>query len=887
MRINYLRMRNFSPIYYSLDKEEILLDYNGEDIRDKTIFIFVGKMGSCKTFILGHHQPFATLGTVDIRNSEDMILPGKRGIKEMEYEYDGHVYHILHIYAAGPDGKHSLKSYIEKDGAQLNQNGNVHNFHTIIEAEFGLEQNYLKLFRIGSNVVNLPDMSSSERKSFVGSMLSETDIYMVLYKRIGERVRALNAQMNMLLGRLKAISNKDELALEADLRVEEKTLQEINQEYSNIMKEQFRVDAEMKALLGDMTVEQFSEHIQALAKEAKDAEAHYQDLEISLEGSENLPEPTKLAEEIAATRTRCEMRDTAIIRLNKELQESANQLQTVTDKLTLMGSAEQVANLKSSYERLMSQRDEYVGRLKNFTYAGTEASISNLIAEARVIDSMIGVIAQYNRDALQEILHNPQRAINLAKHETDRLLREQTQVQREMSNLSFVGTYSPTHLMVRPPECPTPDCPFYKFHPVTEAKRLKGTKVDQRFLEYKSKLSGIQAKLSHYEIYPQIASRISDLKKQWERIIPIAEPLQLVENDSMADVILNPTNREWFDLSRANHIRELCTIREKYYQLTQQIAAMKDELAVYEMSDREGMEREHNRLTKVTEQQRAQLDDYETQNRQDKRTLETMITQYTTLSNIELVKAEAEEAKSAMFTANHKHKEAKETFKKIMAYRANLASITAELSAKREEFNAMEHTCNGLRRKLADMQYTKTQYDESAVKYGVLKDVMDAVSPKSGIPLAFVRLFLSECRDTINELISNVFADHVEIQDFYIPEDSTEFYIPYTKNGQLIGDVNKASQGERSIINLAISFALITQAGIPYNIPLMDEVDAALYRQDRNELITIILNQARAMNAEQMFFVSHNNIFDGFNVCIIMTTDEVVDESPLTSIIRV
>ena len=92
MRILKLRLKNFAPLYYSLDRDEVTLDYTRPELKSKVIFIFVGKMGSCKTFLLGHHTPFATLGSLDARNNEDMVMPGKRGMKEITYSHRGHLY---------------------------------------------------------------------------------------------------------------------------------------------------------------------------------------------------------------------------------------------------------------------------------------------------------------------------------------------------------------------------------------------------------------------------------------------------------------------------------------------------------------------------------------------------------------------------------------------------------------------------------------------------------------------------------------------------------------------------------------------------------------------------------------------------------------------------
>ena len=51
-----------------------------------------------------------------------------------------------------------------KDGIELNPNGNVSSFNDIIQLEFGIDQSFLRLVRIGPNVVKFINMKATERK---------------------------------------------------------------------------------------------------------------------------------------------------------------------------------------------------------------------------------------------------------------------------------------------------------------------------------------------------------------------------------------------------------------------------------------------------------------------------------------------------------------------------------------------------------------------------------------------------------------------------------------------------------------------------------------------------------------------------------------------------
>jgi hypothetical protein len=72
-----------------------------------------------------------------------------------------------------------------------------------------------------------------------------------------------------------------------------------------------------------------------------------------------------------------------------------------------------------------------------------------------------------------------------------------------------------------------------------------------------------------------------------------------------------------------------------------------------------------------------------------------------------------------------------------------------------------------------------------------------------------------------------------------------------------------------------------------YNILLLDEMDGPLYISDREKFIAVLFKQIRAIGAEQIFLISHNNTFEGTSVNIIMTTEEHVDKSNLITIMRV
>jgi DNA repair exonuclease SbcCD ATPase subunit len=103
--------------------------------------------------------------------------------------------------------------------------------------------------------------------------------------------------------------------------------------------------------------------------------------------------------------------------------------------------------------------------------------------------------------------------------------------------------------------------------------------------------------------------------------------------------------------------------------------------------------------------------------------------------------------------------------------------------------------------------------------------------------------------------------------------------IPYRKNGEVMEDVKSASQGERAAISLALSFAFMhkclsmNKGDYSYNILLLDEIDAPFDSSARDKCIQILAQQIKVNNVEQVFFITHNDRYDGYPVNVIATTE--------------
>ena len=159
-----------------------------------------------------------------------------------------------------------------------------------------------------------------------------------------------------------------------------------------------------------------------------------------------------------------------------------------------------------------------------------------------------------------------------------------------------------------------------------------------------------------------------------------------------------------------------------------------------------------------------------------------------------------------------------------------------------------------------ELEKTQSMYDELVL-------IKASTSTKEGIPLFYIQLYLDDIKELANTLLDIVYDGEIYIKNFDI--SSTEFKIPFVKNGIEVPDISFASQGEQSFLSMAISFALSSKNLEDYNIPLLDEVDATFDSNNRERFLSIIEHQNSIINCEQEFIISHNNMFSQYPVDVI------------------
>ena len=119
-----------------------------------------------------------------------------------------------------------------------------------------------------------------------------------------------------------------------------------------------------------------------------------------------------------------------------------------------------------------------------------------------------------------------------------------------------------------------------------------------------------------------------------------------------------------------------------------------------------------------------------------------------------------------------------------------------------------------------------------------------------------MKKYLKKIQKLSNRLLELIYDDDFKLASFNVTPET--FEVPYIKNGRKIPDIKYASQSEVALATMALSFALANNASGAYNILLLDEIDGGLDDANRGAFLKMLYMQMDALNAEQVFIISHN-----------------------------
>lgn len=865
MKILYLKLTNFINIVTAFNTETIEIDFSKSN---NNVVLLTGPNGSGKTSILSCLHPFPTNGNMDVRSDNPIIVPRENGYKEIHISDGDDLYVIQHFYTRNSD-KHIIKSYIQKNGVELNENGNVTSFKEIVEKELGLEQDYMKLTRLGSNVTNFIDMKRQERKNFTGKIISEADIYLSYHKKIMADKNKVNIQINHtsdLIRRLQV----DDLG---ELKKAQKSLQH---QIEGLSAKIEKVNSELSVLqyqlndCGDIPA--MRERIQEKEKELKHIQkalARASEIKISISTLKSMIEEAK----IAILKAKSSLDTSVITRTGilNQLDAIAHEIDSIRREISRIEDDQNIKDMEANIELL---RETIRRRAKESGIGGyvrpcSKAEMEDLI---KMLDKCMDILL-----STYELGKGPiQKAVSFFHTKTDiekytRENREKIKRNKMQSLCEQVYAEVSKDIGLLGPDCKNPSgCRVYDFYQrIYEYATQAPDKVieDETFLAYtKMAYNNIQTVLKYLRDYHDVFEKMPECIK---------------DQFLMSTVLTHICNMEWiYDKDIIFHELGLITDDELQDADLEELSRQKAMLAQYKKAN-SNIEYFQNKLEELIDSRTTlmgQLDEV-------KETINSL--------NREIAEKEASVSDYEDMVVAMEHEDEVETEFNDLKSKLTLASqLSLQIREKTSVLNDLQFRKNKMSKTHQDNEFRIENYkrykkdlDELSSKFTDLEYLARALSSREGIPLIFIQAYLKDIKDIANQLLDVVYDGDLHLEDFEITAD--EFGIPYSTKGTTVKDVIYASQGERSFISLALSFALTYKSISKYNIMLLDEIDATLDISNREKFLHVLEMQIDMIHAEQVFVISHNDMFNAYPVDIVDTRNRTSSNAELASYIPI
>ena len=873
MKILRAEFQNFKGLYSGLGKYNVTLDF--QDMPN-IITVIIGEMGSGKTTILSHLQPWATVGTLDERNTDGIIIDEMNGSKRLVFKDGPDIYDINHNWKWDKD-HHTLKSYIKKNGEELNPNGNQSSFKELVELEMGVDQNFLRLSRLGPNVANVIEMTATARKEYLATRLTDVDLYLAISKDMNELAKTLSAQAQLLTKKFSGVTEDDIENAKGNLKSLAKDITNTHSEVVNLNGSIGMILGECNTLTGGLSLKAYQDEIESYEKDLNKLFAEKNEIvsnidRLSLE-YENISDVDKEIGKLEATIE-------SNIKSIENLQEPRTIAEQKRDNLAKLkaasGNSAYIEQLSKMYSAHVAQCEEYENTLSGFSIEESSTQINALMTDIQTFDSLLHDVITHNSDSVRYILKRPSYddALKASMKNIETLQGKKFNLQKSLNNLGYLGSYQATEELTLPTECKCfSSCPFYRTHPnVVKTEINDFTKKQKEIL---NEVQAIDSRIDQLLEYPIIIGILKKLKVMLPTIADKLRDINALKSDSLYEIITG--NHIWYDYDRISYVLECTVKREKLYEIKAKLPDLKNELDKYSSIDIGNITAELDKAEDAFNGICEAIADLEFDTQSKRHELSNLKNIRDEFQNIEMLNKHKMLLESDIQNLNTKLIDMRSNVEKVIERTREMQGLKERAKVFEYRENSLRNEYEKLNTRIMDWENSKTEFDEIAKELNVINLIKEASSAKKGIPLIYIRIFLNDCIDIINELISMVFDDSIEIKEFNITEK--DFFIPYYKNGTLIDDVRSASQGERAIITLALSFALIRKGVAKYNILLLDEIDGPLYSKDREKFLMILAQQIQAINAEQVFLITHNNAFDGYPINIVATTPEHIDNS--------
>lgn len=870
VKVRRLYIENFLILKTIMGKDKLEINFS-----DNPLCIIIGKNGSGKSFLMSLITP-APVDLVKNR-SGNPTLPDKIGIKELDLELDNKYFYKIKITY---DSKtscfiHKYNRYTNEDLGELNPNGNVSSYYDVLDKELGFTKSYINIGYLSNSVTNLIAMKPTERSSYISIWLPQLSEFIDANKIVSKKANILKRQIDMLNNEIGKLSDTD-----YDILIDNytKNINELENYYHEDLKDQSKTQAYLK-LINPISKDNLVEKINLFKNKARvlnqerqeilDTQAllsQYSGKEGKKKLQYNLNECniklSKLSEQIKNIDSNLTNIETELNEINsndKDIDETAYlAMESLLDTLK-----EELKNLNELRENTINNHPEYK-EIENVTKSDIDVFkifMEDLRDIRNKVTSLVDLsylkdndFISSSNDKIIQLKETYEK--NLENIENEIMVNSNKIYLLKNSDMSYILKYRPKDCNR---SCGVIDELMKYIDPAKEINetqnKLNKLIVDKTTLEEKINkikeesrnmalaldyINNMNNKIFHNKNLisimpefirntfnnPDIGVLISNIPLIFDKIDDYKEFIYLVDKIKIT--------QQSYDNSVINFnlMKQKKNINNKWIKLREKFEETRTnrQKIIDEFNNTENIEKRLKSLSALSEQNIKQVEDYN--NKAD-----LLLTEKKNLK---------ESAKNYYLYNSLKEVDRKLEIR-LYQTKNNLDDVKSKIEAVKNKRNSMITLVEN-----RDSLLSKKK------KYDILAEIW---SPKTGYPAIQMEDWLDDLTVQTNNDLEKMWGSELKIETFEI--GANEFNISINKNGSIIKDASECSDGEKSTLSLAISFAVIeiNLKYRKYNVLRFDELDGPFDADRRRTFIEVLNNRLADLDCGSAFIISHNNEF--------------------------
>lgn len=891
MKFTYIKLKNYIGIYQGCYLKDIYIDFTKSKNR---ICIIKADNGGGKSTLMKALNPFP--------DPNDMFIPEEEAYKEIGICDNDILYVIRCDHPVNKDGtRGQARAYIKKQGPngfiELNTTGTIRSFKDVVDAEFGLDPNFVALSSLSTEDKGLVDKTFTERKKFVNSIISDVEAYNNINKVLTKRNSINKGIMNNLSSKIENIGNEENLKA-ALISIENRILG-LEQTKDVLQAKIVECDSKIQIMDPNYEIQNLDTSIRV---ELESIETELRKLLENLKYIfDNNPqfnsEDYNTIEKCNALYYEYKTKIDGLVTKNKELSETISNMivSREEESKALILKTQRLESLQSEYNYIDLEESikAYKHDIAEYEKFFEQAHISNALCitkdeyilglnTLKDIKDMIDSFSSYSFNVVIETsvnyIMNMQDPVHIYNELDKELVNYKSQLYEREKEYSYMeGMLEKSkQLEKRPSKCKIDSCPF-----INELINANNLNPQQRIDELSSELCELRGAISalqkELDIADQCINAVRDIKIILRSIDNNAAIISKLPNGNIFtdhnEVLLRIKDGSPFnEISELYQYINYANIFEEYKIATDTLYKLEVDYKIYEskneiinelMKDTEIIQSKLNTIISDIESINKQIEANQSiinSSEDHFNMIDTIVSILTKIKDLKIKKEDCETRKKTISS----------NMEKISVLLVDKENYTNELFRVKTELDPLLKDRDSMKYSLKMLKQYQEEYEQISTSFNTIEVLKKYSTPsKKGIQNIFIKLYMNQSLNLANQILSLFFDGKMVLTNFIIGEEG--FSIPaismYT--GLPVDDIKSCSRSEKTMASLALSAAMFKQSSTKFNIFKLDEIDEGLDAKNRLMYIEALNTILDILEVEQCIIVSHSSELSLGNVDII------------------